>query len=370
LIPARTDVFVIGGGPAGLAAAIAARLRGFEVVVADAGHPPIEKACGEGLMPNALEALERLGVEIRLDEGFLFRGVRFIHEGDVATADFPAGSGCGIRRVGLHALLAKRACEVGVRLAWGARVTAIGDGSVSIAGQEVRCRWTIGADGQNSRVRCWTGLEAVRTESCRFGFRRHYRIAPWSDAVEIHWGQGRQIYVTPVRAAEVSIALLTADSHERLDDALRCFPELQRRLAGAVWLTAERGAVTAARRLQHVFRESTVLIGDASGSVDAITGEGLCLSFEQAIALADALAGGDLRRYEAAHRRLMRRPVFMERLMLPLDRSAGLRRRVIRALSSNPEIFASLLAMHIGELAWHDFISDAMLPLGWRVLTA
>ena len=47
-----TDIFVIGGGPAGLATAIAARQRGFDVVVADGAQPPIDKPCGEGLMPD------------------------------------------------------------------------------------------------------------------------------------------------------------------------------------------------------------------------------------------------------------------------------------------------------------------------------
>src|SRR6267378_2491580 len=44
-----TEILVIGGGPAGLAAAIAARKKGFEVTVADGAKPPIDKACGEGL---------------------------------------------------------------------------------------------------------------------------------------------------------------------------------------------------------------------------------------------------------------------------------------------------------------------------------
>ena len=63
-----TDVFVIGGGPAGLAAAIAARQRGFRVIVADGMRPPIDKACGEGLMPDGLAALERLGIRVPLSE--------------------------------------------------------------------------------------------------------------------------------------------------------------------------------------------------------------------------------------------------------------------------------------------------------------
>lgn len=73
----QTDIFVVGGGPAGLAAAIAARLKGFDVVVADAAEPPIDKACGEGLMPDSLDALLRLGVAIDPEQSFAFAGSVF-----------------------------------------------------------------------------------------------------------------------------------------------------------------------------------------------------------------------------------------------------------------------------------------------------
>lgn len=361
---------MIGGGPAGLSAGIAARLKGFDVTVADPAQPPIEKACGEGLMPEALGVLKQLGVDIAMDRAFAFRGIRFVDENCSVAASFPAGSGIGIRRIHLHRLLTERAIDVGVRLLWGAHVTGVRDGGVSIAGQEIPCRWVIGADGQNSRVRCWAGLEAARSESRRFGFRRHYRVSPWSDSTEIYWGQDHQVYVTPVGPEEVCVALLTRDSHKRLDEALPFFPELHRRLASAILVSSERGAVTVSRRLRQIVRGSTVLIGDASGSVDAITGEGLCLSFQQASILADALAAGNLRAYESAHRRMFKRPVFMQHLMLSLDRSAWLRRRVLPALSSKPEIFANLLAMHVGEISLTGFISGGMLPLGWRVLSA
>jgi flavin-dependent dehydrogenase len=110
------------------------------------------------------------------------------------------------------------------------------------------------------------------------------------------------------------------------------------------------------------------LIGDASGSVDAITGEGLCLAFRQAVALADALEAGDLRLYQAEHRRLARRPAFMADFMLLLDRLPYLRGRALRVLSRNPHIFERLLAMHVGELPLPQFGATAA-TLGWRLIT-
>src|SRR5580658_9948463 len=114
----RSDVFVVGGGPAGLAAAIAARLKGLDVVVADAAQPPIDKACGEGLMPDSLEALHQLGVVIDPRQSFSFRGIRFIGAGGTAAADFPREHGTAVRRLWLHQLLIDRARELGVTLLW------------------------------------------------------------------------------------------------------------------------------------------------------------------------------------------------------------------------------------------------------------
>jgi menaquinone-9 beta-reductase len=369
-IPKQTDVFIVGGGPVGLAAAIALRARGFGVIVADPALPPIDKACGEGLMPDALAALGRLGVTLRPQHSFPFRGIRFLGRGTSVDASFPNGTGVGIRRTHLHQALIDRAEATGATLLWGVPVKGLSGTGVVLDRGTVECRWVVGADGENSRVRQWAGLDSTRNKSFRFGFRRHYRIAPWTDCVEIYWGSGCQIYVTPIGPEEICVALISRDSHLRLDQALPMFPELSGRLKNAVATTTERGAVSATRRLARIYRGRVLLVGDASGSVDAITGEGLRLGFEQGMALAQALADDDLRAYAAAHRRLARRPAFMAALMLSLDHSAWLRRRVLSALSAEPRIFATQLAMHMGAATTGDFIRHSMLPLGRHLLTA
>jgi flavin-dependent dehydrogenase len=350
--PKSTDIFVVGGGPAGLAAAIATRLRGFDVVVADVRRPPIDKPCGEGLMPDSFAALRRLGVTLDdVEESFPFRGIRFHGSGVSVAAVFPEGPAVGIRRTRLHEILIQRAQEAGVSLLWGTRVSGVRGETVLLDGAAVRSRWVIGADGQNSRVRCWADLDAARHDSARYGFRRHYRVAPWTDHMEIYWGSSCQMYVTPVSSREVCVAVISRDSHLRFDNALPQFPELGGRLARASAFTVEHGSVSASRRLRRVFRDQTILIGDASGSVDAITGEGLSLSFHQALALADALVNDDLPAYQTEHRRLMRRPAFMASLMLSLDRFPWLRPTALHAMAFQPAIFAKLLAVHVGTPA-------------------
>ena len=364
-----TDVFVIGGGPAGLATAIAAARLGMRVTVADSERPPIEKACGEGLMPDGLAALRELGVEPGQGDCFPFRGIRFLERGAAVDASFPNGTALGIRRTALHGIMAEYAAAAGVELRWQTTVDGLGRDSVRIGGGSVVCRWIVGADGGDSRVRRWAGLDSFARDSLRFGFRRHYRVAPWSDCMELYWDTGCQVYCTPVAPEEVCVAVISPDRRLRLDQALTRFPALARRLDGLPCGDAERGAISATRKLRRVWRGNLALVGDASGSVDAITGEGLCLAFRQSAALARCLVAGDLARYQAEHRRISRLPEFMADFMLLTAAHGRLRRRAMDALVSRPAVFRNMLAMHVGALSPLAFAGNA-LALGWSMLVA
>jgi 2-polyprenyl-6-methoxyphenol hydroxylase-like FAD-dependent oxidoreductase len=357
----------VGGGPAGLAAAIAARRQGFEVAVADRDVPPINKACGEGIMPDGLAAAGSLGIHLDASLGHPFRGIRFCEGATTVDAPFARGSGLGVRRVLLHQVLLEHAAALGVHLIWGAEVSLRGSDEILVDGRTVPTKWIIGADGGQSRVRKWADLEVSTRNSIRFGFRRHYRIAPWSEQMEIHWSACCQLYITPVAANELCVVLISKDPHYRLGAALPQFPGLAARLARAVPVDGERGGASATRRLRSVWRGNVALIGDASGSVDAITGEGLCLLFQQAEALARALAAEDLSQYGKEHRRIARRPAFMSDFMLLLDGHDRLRTRVLKAFAAQPKLFGRMLNAHLGELPPGAFASNT-LALGWRML--
>jgi menaquinone-9 beta-reductase len=364
-----TDIFVVGGGPAGLAVAIAARQKGFRVMVADGATPPIEKPCGEGMMAETYAALRDLGVEIGPADGYRFSGIAFNQVGSRISAAFPQGYGVGLRRLLLHERLIAAAERCGAQMLWKKPVCGIDADGVQLRGGKVRARWIVGADGEGSRVRRWSRLDSGRPKKTRYASRRHYRVKPWSKYVEIYWGSRAQVYVTPISAEELCAVVMS----ETVEDAsfTNCFrelPELANRLAGAEIGSRERGAITSMRSLQKVQRGNVALVGDASGSVDAITGEGLRLAFQQAIALTDAMLAGSLDSYERAHVQLARRPAFMGELMLWLGRNSRLRSQVLRALHSNPPLFAKLLATHLGVAGSVDIVS-AGASLGWRLLT-
>jgi flavin-dependent dehydrogenase len=321
---------------------------------------PIDKCCGEGLMPDAIAALRDLGVILPAQAFAPFAGIRFLDGDACAEARFPHHKGAGVRRTALHAMLEERARDAGVQIFRGIPVRDAA---------EVSARWTIAADGAQSLLRRSAGLEPARACPRRFAARLHYRMEPWTDLVEVHWTRGAQAYVTPVGDEAIGVAIVSREP-KRFEQLLPLFPALNSRLRGASPASAARGGVTVSRHLPRVTKGNLALVGDASGSVDAVTGLGLSLAFQQAAALADAMAAGDLAPYAAAHRRIARMPRLMEALMLAMDRHDAFRRRSILALRAERGHFSSLLAVNHGVPIGLSTGLRIPLALGWRFLTA
>jgi flavin-dependent dehydrogenase len=187
--------------------------------------------------------------------------------------------------------------------------------------------------------------------------------------MEVYWGGRCQGYATAVSREQVCVAIASDDPNLRLEEGLQALPRLRARLSGAEAVSTERGAATGNREYRRVWRGNVALVGDASGTVDAITGEGLGLAFRQAVALAESLDTADLSLYQKEHRRLALRPLSMARLMLTLDGRPRLQHRTLQVFRKNPEIFRRLLALRVGATPPLHLVRDG-LTLGWGLLTA
>jgi flavin-dependent dehydrogenase len=376
----QPDVLIVGAGPAGLAAAIASARKGLHVEVVDAMQPPIDKACGEGLLPDALCSLTDLGFNLNQDlrniETRPLLGLRFLNgkAKPAPQATFPASPGRGIRRTVLHQLLLDRALSLGVRFHWensvqGIEPTASGH-LIRTNRQTLPTRYLIGADGHQSRIAAWAGLASATIHSRRIGLRLHYAIAPWTNFIEVYWSNHGQAYVTPTSSSEVCVAFVSNKKIPNVEQALAHFPTLQLHLATATPSSAPRGSITLGRTLRRVAAHNIALIGDASGSVDAITGSGLGLAFRQASALACALDADDLALYQRAHQAIQRPANLISRALLLMDRSPRLRAVVLNSFARHPILFERLLQVHIGHRACILPGIDELLASGLHLLTS
>lgn len=363
----QSDVLIVGAGPAGLACAIASARQGLRVEVTDAMKPPIDKACGEGLTPDSLQALAAIGFTdldkgLRETENHLLRGIRFIgepassnHSASTTEAAFPQAPGRGIRRTILHQILLDHAASLGVRFHWENSVQNIAptaQGALVHGNRlSLRARYLIGADGLRSRVATWAGLTDASIHSRRIGLRQHYAVAPWTDFIEVYLSNLGQAYVTPTSSNEVCVAFIASKKLSSPGDALTHFPTLRHHLAASQPKGPARGSITLGRKLRRVTSGNVALIGDASGSVDAVTGQGMALCFRQAAVLSVALRANNLALYQQAHPRIQRFPSLLSRSLLLMDRSPLIRDIALQVLQRHPWLFERLLRMHIGPSA-------------------
>lgn len=372
------DAVIVGAGPAGLAAAIVLARNGWHVLVC-AGQPlPIDKPCGEGILPTGVGLLRRLDVLKHLDPDQMhpFKGIRIrTSSGQTAEAPFLEGPGLGIRRLNLSQALVRSArqwpnLEIRETVVRG---VCPGPRAMEVQFHDgmVRARLVIGADGLNSRVRRWAGLEGGLGRYRRLGMRRHFHLPPWSEYVEVLHGPGIEAYVTPCGPGLTGVAFLwEAARNPQLRGGfaalLRAFPDLQRRLEGIRPASAPLGKGPLHRRALGQCSDGMLLIGDAAGYLDACTGEGISLALAQALALEDCLAPllrrstGTITRqqlgaYERSFRDIVRPYVIATHLLLFLKRHPAWFDRIVITMHDNPDLLQWLFSAQMGQASfWPD----------------
>jgi flavin-dependent dehydrogenase len=335
------DLLVAGGGPVGLATALYAHQAGLEVTVLEPRATPIDKACGEGLMPPALRALAELGID---PPGRPLRGVRYVDETHSAQALFPGAAGRGVRRTVLHGCLREAVAARGIPVRQAA-LTELGQDETGVRAAGLRARYLVGADGLHSTVRRLTGLNRPARSPARWGLRRHYRIAPWSDLVEVHWCPSAEAYLTPIAHDLIGLAILSGQQAS-FDAQLARFPALAERLSAT---TGSRvlGAGPLRQRTRARVAGRVLLVGDAAGYVDALTGEGITVGLAAARLLVGCLVADRPQDYERLWSRSSRRYRTLTGGLLWAAGRPVVRGGIVRTAAAAPKVFELV----VGQLA-------------------
>ena len=323
-------------------------------------------------MPAGLVSLAELGVDLSAVPVRELEGVRYFDGEQMAQGRFTSRTGLGVRRLALHDVMLGAAEDAGVSCHWRVAIESAYPSPngwiLESSSGRWQADWIVAADGLHSRLRRWSGLAGREARWKRFGVRRHFAMEPWSRFVEVYWGDGCEAYVTPVADDLVGVAILWSGRKAGFDELIGQFSLLQSRLAGAETASTDRGAGPFRQSAKGTIRGNLALVGDAAGYVDAVTGEGLAIAFQEGLALAEALAAGDLRQFETAHRRIVRAPELLTRITLLLSRFPAFRPRVIRILAQDETLFSKLLAVQNRELSLARDGTRAMLQVGGRLV--
>lgn len=336
------DVLVVGGGPAGMATALHATRAGLHTIVLEPREAPIDKACGEGLMPAAVRALQRMDVTV---DGMPIRGIRYGAASVHADTDFSHGLGLGVRRTELHARLHDACLREGVEFR-PTRVQDVEQDADGVRAGGLSARYLVGADGLHSLVRRHVDPQAHPGRRRRWGIRAHFAVAPWTDRVEVHWNGSSEAYVTPVAPDCVGVALLGSRGGS-FEERLRSFVQL-RGMLPAQPVARPMAAGPLRQDVSTRVRGRVLLVGDAAGYVDALTGEGLAIGFACAEAAVRRIVSSNAAAYEHDHRRITRRYRLVTEALLFAASRTPTRRLIVPTAARFPAVFGRVVSLLSG----------------------
>jgi len=311
-----TDMFqhilIIGGGPVGLFTAIVLAQDGFDVSVIEKNNWPVDKVCGEGIMPTGVKLLKDYGVLDLIPEEAKckFHGIHYKNKnGQIVRGQFKSDYGLGIKRLDLsQGLYLKAKSFSNIRLYHDHELLALNQydnqfaATVKVHGENDEVTLNgfdllLGCDGLRSRVRSLLQLDSLPPFKLkRMGARIHVEIAPWNDMVEVWWSKSIEAYVTPTSKESVNILFswdikkISPQSKGPQLGLLQYFPELEEKIKGHKILDSIRSIGPLAVSSKTPDQNNVFLLGDARLFMDGITGEGLSIGFETAYLLRSVMA--------------------------------------------------------------------------------
>ncbi len=338
-----TRVVIVGGGPVGLAAALFAQQAAMHPIVLEAKDSDGDKACGEGLMPGVMPLLKQLGID---PPGHDLLGVSYRQGTTQVDHLFPEGPGRGVRRTALVEEMRAEVDRLGIERIH-ARVTGLTQGRddvrVHCAGAiDVSADYVLGCDGLHSTIARQLGLaNRPRARARRYGLRQHFSRAPWSSMIEVYYAGDAELYITPVDDETVGVAVLGRRGVD-LHETIARVPEVSAKLQGAAVASSLRGAGPFPYRVHRAQVGRVLLVGDAAGYVDAITGEGLRVGFAQAHEAITALGAGRPDSYPRRWKAVTREFRVLTRGLVLLA-SSPLRQSIVPVSRRVPWVFGAIV---------------------------
>jgi menaquinone-9 beta-reductase len=359
-MPADVDVLVVGAGPAGAAAGLAARRRGLDVLVVDKARFPRDKTCGDGLTTAALRFLEQLGLDLRTLPGYMAvrETVLVSPSGRRVSLPLPRDSDYAavVPRVELDSALVAKARDSGVEVRDGTAVSAVEVGSdgvtVSLGDNgAVRAGFVVAADGHYSFVRRSLRPPAPPELGTWHAFRQYFRgvddprlyVLFEADLLPGYaW-----VFPLPDGRANVGFGVLRRPGMSGKELNARWRELLERDSVRAVLGPAAEPEAThrawpipASFEYDALADGRVLYVGDAANAVDPLTGEGIAQALETAILAVDAIATGDAagvgQRYRDGVRRALGRDLRFAAALQRVLRSRRGARAAVRVAGLTP----------------------------------
>lgn len=369
------DAIVVGGGPAGVAAAVFLRQYGHDVLLLDEARFPRDKVCGEGISPEAWRLLDRLGLKqsVQALRPHPLRGMTLVApDGTCFRGDYRDRQGLAVRRLDFDHVLLQGARASGVEVQESCRVVDLVMESGQVQGvtvdggrgpETVRARLVVGADGRRSVVARRLGLLAEHPRFRKFAVRGYWEgMEGLEERGEMHVGGGGYCGIAPLSSTHANVAFVLdqgemapagGDIEGFYRSALeRRWPRIAERLSRATLTEKPRAIGPLALVARRVSAPGLLLVGDAAGFYDPFTGEGVTLALRSA-ELASQVARqalqtaptGDLRPYERRRRAATDAKFRFNRLLQTVVAHPALANLVAHRLAGRPDLADRLVGI-------------------------